>query len=294
MTVCSVQFFFHTICHVVLSAPLVSCFFSFRIKARLNNFRVPVDSSVRLIFARRVPRDEEHEQEEPLSPMSTTDCDRNPAFDRAKEEEMQPQHEQQQKQQHEQQQESAARASSVESKGPESSKEEDINDIDTDDGIDTSSVSETNEEHKDEPSINNLLATPLDKRQAEDTKNDEDKDGDMEEEVSENRGETAASKESFIQHQESAGEKDNEQQELEVQKQEQKRDGMVQSQEDGESASQEEQVEEEQVEEEREEEEEEEGSEMDDDRTEYERQSPVQMAEHRDVVFQSALDDSLR
>ena len=256
---------------------------------------MPVDSSVRLIFARRVPRDEEHEQEEPLSPMSTTDCDRNPAFDRAKEEEMQPQHEQQQKQQHEQQQESAARASSVESKGPESSKEEDINDIDTDDGIDTSSVSETNEEHKDEPSINNLLATPLDKRQAEDTKNDEDKDGDMEEEeVSENRGETAASKESFIQHQESAGEKDNEQQELEVQKQEQKRDGMVQSQEDGESASQEEQVEEEQVEEEREEEEEEEGSEMDDDRTEYERQSPVQMAEHRDVVFQSALDDSLR
>ena len=55
-----------------------------RVKCRLSNFRVPVNSTVRVTFARRLPR-EEAETIEPLSPVSMSSMMSEKKFDRSSE-----------------------------------------------------------------------------------------------------------------------------------------------------------------------------------------------------------------
>lgn len=233
----------------------------FRIKARLNNFRVPIDSSVRLIFARRMPPHEEEESEPPLSPSGstvhvTTEHDSNEDSDREKE--------RKKEEERENKQQSAARASSVESKGPEATQDYDvdINDIDTDDGhadINTAPSPTplqqqrqeefSSDESKPEPPLYHL-STPFGKDTEEFQQVDEEEvKGDQE------SGDNAtSSKESFLQQLESAG------------SEKQDKDGIKEEEDDDEE----------------------------EEREDYVRQPAVQMAEHRDVVFQSALEESLR
>jgi len=241
-----------------------------RVKARLNNFRVPVDSDVRLTFARRLPP---QESDDPMSPLSSPS--QSKVFSREN-------------------------STFFEDKAAAQSREQDRNPVMSSERPSSNNNDESNyvgggdsqppqekptvevEENGQEPQLFDL-ATPLDRRGPQDSPQQKEQQQQEEKEKldeTQKADQNESNQSTFLQHLNSAEEQETDvQTEREQVVNESGKNDMA-----GEGGSKEEEVAED----------EEEDQEEEEDREDYERQAPVEIAPHRDVVFKAAFDDNLR
>lgn len=230
-----------------------------RVKARLNNFRVPIDSDVRLTFARRLPPQESDDVMSPLSspsPSKVFSREGSTYFE-----------------------DKSNAQSREQDKNPEMSTEYSSgvnNESDSAGGIDSQQPQDNPTVEVEESTMTPQLfhlATPLDTRGPQDSPQ-------QKEHVTQQADRQDSTQPTFLQHLNSAEEQgvtvQTDQVEHEGDNDEVAVEGPTK---EGKSEDDEKGLEHE-VEE--------------DDREDYERQAPVDLAQHREMVFKGAFDDNLR